>query len=170
MLGLAVLGGALIAGACYYFNKLTEEEREYQREIRREHRRYREGIEKSAEEYKNKAKEELLKKYKGADIEQEEILKRAKEIIIKEVVEYYKFLKEAIVKRIEGKSNDLEEVKKHLEDLKEIKTNNTTYVRNRSYNIIEIELFEAKNYLEGYLKYLEEYDMRLEKEYKKILK
>lgn len=167
MLGLAVLGGALIAGACYYFNKLTEEEREYQREIRREHRRYREGIEKSAEEYKNKAKEELLKKYKGADIEQEEILKRAKEIIIKEVVEYYKFLKEAIVKRIEGKSNDLEEVKKHLEDLKEIKKNNTTYVRNRSYNIIEIELFEAKNYLEGYLKYLEEYDMRLEKEYKK---
>lgn len=167
MLGLIALGGAVVFGACYYFNKLTREEREYQREIRREHRRYREGIERTAEEYKNKAKEELRREYRDGEITQEEILKRAKEIIIKEVTEYYNILKEGITKRIESKGRDLEEVKNHLEDLKEIKKNNTTYIRNRSYNIIEIELFEAKNYLEGYLKYLEEYNSRLERDYQR---
>lgn len=167
MLGLIALGGAVVFGACYYFNKLTREEREYQREIRREHRRYREGIERTAEEYKNKAKEELRREYRDGEITQEEILKRAKELIIKEVTEYYNILKEGITKRIESKGRDLEEVKNHLEDLKEIKKNNTTYIRNRSYNIIEIELFEAKNYLEGYLKYLEEYNSRLERDYQR---
>ena len=166
MFGLIALGGAIVAGACYYFNKLTREEREYQRELRREHRRYREGIERTAEEYKNRAKEELMKEYKGAEISQEDILNKAKELITKEVTEYYNLLKEGITKRIERKSKDLEEVKTHIEELKKLKEENITYLRYRSYNIIEIELLEAKNYLEGYLKYLEEYEKRLEREFK----
>ena len=164
---LAFSGAVIVTGACYFINKLTEKEREYQRELRREHRRYREGIESTAENYKTRAKEELMKEFKGAEVTQNEILKRAKELIAKEVSEYYNLLKEAVVKRIDSKTMDLEEVKNHLEDLKELKKKNTTYIRSRSYNIIEIELLEARNYLEGYLKYLGEYNGRLEKEYQR---
>lgn len=42
--GLFLGAGALISAGCYIFNKLTEKEREFQRYLRREHTRYREGI------------------------------------------------------------------------------------------------------------------------------
>ena len=169
MCGAMIFTG-IVMGGCYLFNKLTKWEREYQKELRREHIRYREGIEKTAEEYKTRAKEELIKEYKGKEITQNEILKRAKELITKEVEEYYNLLKEAVVKRIDNKNIDLEKIKVHLEDLKKMKKENATYIRNRSYNIIEIELSEARNYLEGYLKYLNEYKNRLEKEYQYNIK
>lgn len=163
--GILTLGGLALAGACYIFNKLTESEREFQRELRREHRRYREGIERAAEDYKNKAKEELLKVYKSAEITQEKELEKAYEINRREVTEYYNLLKKVVKERKEKKEKELEEIKSNIEDLRKIKQNNTTYIRYRSYNIIEIELLEAKNYLEGYLRYLEEYDKRLEREF-----
>ena len=60
--GLLALGaGALIGAGCYFFNRLTKEEREFQKYLRREHKRYSEGIERTADEYKTRAKEELIK-------------------------------------------------------------------------------------------------------------
>lgn len=166
-LGLFLGASALLGVGCYIFNKLTNEEREFQKYLRREHRRYREGIERTAEEYKNRAKEELIKEYRDAEINQNLILARAKEILKKEVEEYYNLLKDGVEKRIADKSKTLNEVTEHLEELKKIKKENTTYIRSRSYNIIEIELLEAKNYLEGYLKYLNEYSNRLNKEFQR---
>lgn len=166
-LGLFLGASALLGVGCYIFNKLTNEEREFQKYLRREHRRYREGIERTAEEYKNRAKEELIKEYRDAEINQNLILARAKEILKKEVEEYYNLLKDGVEKRIDDKTKTLNEVIEHLEELKKIKKENTTYIRNRSYNIIEIELLEAKNYLEGYLKYLNEYSNRLNKEFQR---
>lgn len=165
--GLFLGAGALISAGCYIFNKLTEKEREFQRYLRREHTRYREGIERTAEEYKNRAKEELIKEYRDAEINQNLILARAKEILKKEVEEYYNILKDGVEKRIDDKTKTLNEVIEHLEELKKVKKENTTYIRSRSYNIIEIELLEARNYLEGYLKYLNEYSNRLNKEFQR---
>ena len=165
--GLFLGAGALISAGCYIFNKLTEKEREFQRYLRREHTRYREGIERTAEEYKNRAKEELIKEYRDAEINQNLILARAKEILKKEVEEYYNILKDGVEKRIDDKTKTLNEVTEHLEELKKVKKENTTYIRSRSYNIIEIELLEARNYLEGYLKYLNEYSNRLNKEFQR---
>lgn len=166
--GLLALGaGALIGAGCYFFNRLTKEEREFQKYLRREHIRYREGIERTADEYKNRAKEELIKEYRDAEINQNLILARAKEILKKEVEEYFNLLKDGVEKRIDDKTKTLNEVIEHLEELKKIKKENTTYIRSRSYNIIEIELLEAKNYLEGYLKYLNEYSNRLNKEFQR---
>ena len=165
--GLFLGAGALISAGCYIFNKLTEKEREFQRYLRREHTRYREGIERTAEEYKNRAKEELIKEYRDAEINQNLILARAKEILKKEVKEYYNILKDGVEKRIDDKTKTLNEVIEHLEELKKVKKENTTYIRSRSYNIIEIELLEARNYLEGYLKYLNEYSNRLNKEFQR---
>ena len=165
--GLFLGAGALISAGCYIFNKLTEKEREFQRYLRREHTRYREGIERTAEEYKNRAKEELIKEYRDAEINQNLILARAKEILKKEVEEYYNILKDGVEKRIADKTKTLNEVTEHLEELKKVKKENTTYIRSRSYNIIEIELLEARNYLEGYLKYLNEYSNRLNKEFQR---
>lgn len=165
-MGFALFAGvAICMGACYIFNKMTEAEREYQREIRRAHRRYREGIEKTAQEYKNKAREELLKEYQGAEITQEKELEKAYEINRKEVSEYHDLLKKVLAERKEKKSQELEEIKNNLDELNKIKKSNTTYLRYRSFGIIEIELMEAKNYLEAYLKYLEEYEKRLEREF-----
>ena len=165
--GLFLGAGALISAGCYIFNKLTEKEREFQRYLRREHTRYREGIERTAEEYKNRAKEELIKEYRDAEINQNLILARAKEILKKEVEEYYNILKDGVEKRIDDKTKTLNEVIEHLEELKKVKKENTTYIRSRSYNIIEIELLEARNYLEGYLKYLNEYSNRLNREFQR---
>lgn len=165
--GLFLGAGALISAGCYIFNKLTEKEREFQRYLRREHTRYREGIKRTAEEYKNRAKEELIKEYRDAEINQNLILARAKEILKKEVEEYYNILKDGVEKRIDDKTKTLNEVTEHLEELKKVKKENTTYIRSRSYNIIEIELLEARNYLEGYLKYLNEYSNRLNKEFQR---
>lgn len=165
--GLFLGAGALISAGCYIFNKLTEKEREFQRYLRREHTRYREGIERTAEEYKNRAKEELIKEYRDAEINQNLILARAKEILKKEVEEYYNILKDGVEKRIDDKTKTLNELIEHLEELKKVKKENTTYIRSRSYNIIEIELLEARNYLEGYLKYLNEYSNRLNREFQR---
>ena len=52
--GLALGAGIAVK---YYFDKLTEEEREYQRELRREHNAYREKIERLKNEYCDKARE-----------------------------------------------------------------------------------------------------------------
>ena len=166
--GLLALGaGALIGAGCYFFNRLTKEEREFQKYLRREHTRYREGIERTADEYKTRAKEELIKEYRDAEINQNLILARAKEMLKKEVDEYYNLLKDGVEKRIADKTKTLNEVTEHLEELKKVKKENTTYIRSRSYNIIEIELLEARNYLEGYLKYLNEYSNRLNKEFQR---
>lgn len=166
--GLLALGaGALIGAGCYFFNRLTKEEREFQKYLRREHTRYREGIERTADEYKTRAKEELIKEYRDAEINQNLILARAKEMLKKEVDEYYNLLKDGVEKRIADKTKTLNEVTEHLEELKKVKKENTTYIRSRSYNIIEIELLEAKNYLEGYLKYLNEYSNRLNREFQR---
>lgn len=166
--GLLALGaGALIGAGCYFFNRLTKEEREFQKYLRREHTRYREGIERTADEYKNRAREELIKEYRDAEINQNLILARAKEILKKEVEEYFNLLKDAVENRIIEKTKTLDEVIEHLEELKKVKKENTTYIRSRSYNIIEIELLEAKNYLDGYLKYLNEYSNRLNREFQR---
>ena len=166
-LGLFLGAGALIGAGCYFFNRLTKEEREFQKYLRREHTRYREGIERTADEYKTRAKEELIKEYRDAEINQNLILARAKEILKKEVEEYYNLLKDGVEKRIDDKTKTLNEVIEHLGELKKVKKENTTYIRSRSYNIIEIELLEARNYLEGYLKYLNEYSNRLNKEFQR---
>lgn len=165
--GLFLGAGALIGAGCYFFNRLTKEEREFQKYLRREHTRYREGIERTADEYKTRAKEELIKEYRDAEINQNLILARAKEILKKEVEEYYNILKDGVEKRIDDKTKTLNEVIEHLEELKKVKKENTTYIRSRSYNIIEIELLEARNYLEGYLKYLNEYSNRLNREFQR---
>lgn len=165
--GLFLGASALLGVGCYIFNKLTKEEREFQKYLRREHRRYRERIERTADEYKNRAREELIKEYRDAEINQNLILARAKEILKKEVEEYYNLLKDGVEKRIADKTKTLNEVIEHLEELKKVKKENTTYIRSRSYNIIEIKLLEAKNYLEGYLKYLNEYSNRLNKEFQR---
>lgn len=109
----------------------------------------------------------MIKEYRDAEINQNLILARAKEILKKEVEEYYNILKDGVEKRIDDKTKTLNEVIEHLEELKKVKKENTTYIRSRSYNIIEIELLEARNYLEGYLKYLNEYSNRLNKEFQR---
>ena len=164
-IGTYIIGAVLTSCACFVINKLNEWEREKQREIRRGYQEFRRNVEIMAQDYKEKARNELRKEYKNAEITQEEEMRRAYELNKKEVIEYYNKLKKEIETRIDEKTKFLIEIKKQLKDLETIRKETTTYVRNRSYNLLEIELDEAQNYLEGYLKYLNEYEKRLEKEY-----
>ena len=66
--GLFFLGaGALISAGCYILNKLTEKEREFQRYLRRGIEDIERELKGTAEEYKNRAKEELIKEYRDTE-------------------------------------------------------------------------------------------------------
>lgn len=52
---------------------------------------------------------------------------------------------------------------KEIEGL--IKLMQQTYIRSKSFSIITTELYEAKNYVSAYIKYLKSYDRELEKNY-----
>lgn len=165
--GLALGAGIAVK---YYFDKLTEEEREYQRELRREHNAYREKIERLKNEYCNKAREKLNSQYSRYDFETKNLLKQALEENIIEVAKHYNLLKEKVTERLEDRKKLLAEFEEDIEKFKKMKDENAlTYIRIKTNDILLNELYDSKSKLNGYIKYLEEYQKNLDKRYNNFL-
>ena len=165
--GLALGAGIAVK---YYFDKLTEEEREYQRELRREHNAYREKIERLKNEYCDKAREKLNSQYSRYDFETKNLLKQALEENIIEVAKHYNLLKEKVTERLEDRKKLLAEFEEDIEKFKKVKDENAlTYIRIKTNDILLNELYDSKSKLNGYIKYLEEYQKNLDKRYNNFL-
>lgn len=164
--GLALGVGLGIAVICYGFDKLSEYEREKQRAARNSYNGHREKVNKLEKEYLFKAKEYIKEGYKRNNAEEMRLKKLALDINLKEITEYYNDIKNSLDERILEKEKLFQEVNTKIKESIQIKRSmQNTRIRNKSMALIESQMYEAKDYINGYIKYLKSYKKRLGKEF-----
>lgn len=157
--------------ACRYFNELSESEIEERRAIRRRFDEYKSKMEKRKDEYIKKAKENLGEHSLNASYELNEVMRQAVELCKEDTKKYYEELKISLSERIVLKEELLKEIDNKIKEIEGLtKLMQQTYIRSKSFSIITTQLYEAKNYVGAYIKYLKSYDRELEKNYNWAIK